>query len=103
MEDAHVTIDQYAGHPRQGYFAVYDGHGGRGVVEFIETQLHLNLEAELKLEAVGEARGVLLVRAVKLGARPRQPGTRLGARRGARLHKRRVKRDLCVRRGHGII
>jgi protein phosphatase PTC1 len=47
MEDAHVTVDQYAGHPRQGYFAVYDGHGGRGVVEFIETQLHLNLETEL--------------------------------------------------------
>jgi serine/threonine protein phosphatase PrpC len=47
MEDAHVTVDQYAGHPRQGYFAVYDGHGGRGVVEFIERQLHLNLETEL--------------------------------------------------------
>eukprot|EP00946_MAST-07B_sp_MAST-7B-sp1_P000847 g847.t1 len=47
MEDAHVTVDGFAGHPRQGYFAVYDGHGGRGVVEFLETQLHLNLETEL--------------------------------------------------------
>ena len=48
MEDAHVAVDRFAGHPRQGYFAVYDGHGGRGVVEFIERQLHVNLERELE-------------------------------------------------------
>ena len=48
MEDAHVTIDQYNGHERQGYFAVYDGHGGRGVVEFIEKVLHVNLQTELE-------------------------------------------------------
>jgi protein phosphatase PTC1 len=48
MEDAHVTVDQYNGHERQGYFAVYDGHGGRGVVEFIEKKLHGNLQEELE-------------------------------------------------------
>lgn len=48
MEDAHVTIDNYNGHARQGYFAVYDGHGGRGVVEFIEKVLHINLQQELE-------------------------------------------------------
>jgi protein phosphatase PTC1 len=48
MEDAHVTVDQYNGHKRQGYFAVYDGHGGRGVVEFIEKVLHVNLQIELE-------------------------------------------------------
>ena len=48
MEDAHVTVDQFQGHERQGYFAVYDGHGGRGVVEFIEQKLHVNLLGELE-------------------------------------------------------
>ena len=48
MEDAHVTVDHYNGHPRQGFFAVYDGHGGRGVVEFIEKVLHINLQLELE-------------------------------------------------------
>lgn len=47
MEDAHVTVDKYLENSRQGYFAVYDGHGGRGVVEFIEKTLHLNLAEEL--------------------------------------------------------
>ena len=57
MEDAHVTVDNYVGDPRQGYFAVYDGHGGRGVVEFIEKKLHLNLAEEL-VEAQTSLRSV---------------------------------------------
>ena len=48
MEDAHVTVDQYAGHPPPGgTLPSTTVMVGRGVVEFIETQLHLNLETEL--------------------------------------------------------
>ena len=33
-------IDSFAGHDDWGFFAIYDGHGGRGVVEFVA---HVNL------------------------------------------------------------
>jgi hypothetical protein len=40
MEDESVSIDKYGGNPSQGYFAVYDGHGGREVVEYVSEHLH---------------------------------------------------------------
>lgn len=40
MEDAHVIVDQFGGDPDQAYFAVYDGHGGRGAVDFTAEVLH---------------------------------------------------------------
>lgn len=46
MEDEHVIVDGFAGKPDQGYFAIYDGHGGRGAVDFTAKTLHKNL-AEL--------------------------------------------------------
>jgi len=48
MEDAHIVIDKFGGVESQGYFAVYDGHGGRGAVEFVVEQLHTNLLKELE-------------------------------------------------------
>lgn len=33
-------IDKFGGHPQQGFFGVYDGHGGRGAVELIQNKLH---------------------------------------------------------------
>ena len=50
MEDAHRVVDAFDGVPTQGYFAVYDGHGGRGIVEFIEHQLEKNVASELKFD-----------------------------------------------------
>jgi len=47
MEDEHIFIDNFGGTPTQGYFAIYDGHGGRGAVEFTAKHLHKNLELEL--------------------------------------------------------
>jgi len=47
MEDQHVMEDKYGGDLNQGYFGVYDGHGGRGVVEFIPKALHKNLLEEI--------------------------------------------------------
>eukprot|EP00276_Gloeochaete_wittrockiana_P016059 CAMPEP_0184335046 /NCGR_PEP_ID=MMETSP1089-20130417/3675_1 /TAXON_ID=38269 ORGANISM="Gloeochaete wittrockiana, Strain SAG46.84" /NCGR_SAMPLE_ID=MMETSP1089 /ASSEMBLY_ACC=CAM_ASM_000445 /LENGTH=295 /DNA_ID=CAMNT_0026659521 /DNA_START=29 /DNA_END=916 /DNA_ORIENTATION=- len=46
MEDAHVIKDGFGDVPTNGYFAVYDGHGGRGAVEYVKDHLHVNfLEA----------------------------------------------------------
>jgi len=48
MEDEHVIIDNFGGNPDQGYFAIYDGHGGRGAVDFTAKTLHKNLLEELE-------------------------------------------------------
>jgi serine/threonine protein phosphatase PrpC len=33
-------IDAFGNRDDYGFFAVYDGHGGRGVVEFVAHHLH---------------------------------------------------------------
>lgn len=48
MEDEHVIVDSFGGNPEQGYFAIYDGHGGRGAVDFTAKTLHKNLLEELE-------------------------------------------------------
>ena len=35
MEDAHRSVREFGGDQSQDFFAVYDGHGGRGVVDYI--------------------------------------------------------------------
>ncbi|EGC31279.1 hypothetical protein DICPUDRAFT_57785 [Dictyostelium purpureum] len=54
MEDEHVIIDCFGGDPTQGYFAIYDGHGGRGAVEFTAKTLHNNLLEELNKDQNGD-------------------------------------------------
>jgi len=48
MEDEHVIVDNFGGNPDQGYFAIYDGHGGRGAVDFTAKTLHKNLLEEFQ-------------------------------------------------------
>jgi len=48
MEDEHVIVDGFAGNPEHGYFAIYDGHGGRGAVDFTAKTLHKILAEELQ-------------------------------------------------------
>lgn len=48
MEDGFVFVDKYGGFPSSAYFAVYDGHGGRQVVDFVTHELHKNLLQELR-------------------------------------------------------
>jgi len=48
MEDEHVVCDNFGNVPSRGYFAIYDGHGGRGAVEFTAKNLHKNLLFELQ-------------------------------------------------------
>ncbi|GAM28249.1 hypothetical protein SAMD00019534_114250, partial [Acytostelium subglobosum LB1] len=54
MEDEHVIIDNYGGNPDQGFYAIYDGHGGRGAVEFTAKTLHKNLLEELNNNPEGD-------------------------------------------------
>jgi len=51
MEDAHVIVDNFGDDPGRGFFAIYDGHGGKQAVEFVEKTLHKNLLEELKRES----------------------------------------------------
>lgn len=51
MEDEHVILDGFGGKEDQGYFAIYDGHGGRGAVDYTAKHLHKNLQ---DLLAAGE-------------------------------------------------
>jgi serine/threonine protein phosphatase PrpC len=37
--------------PDQGFFAVYDGHGGRGIVDFVAEHYHQNFAEELNFDA----------------------------------------------------
>lgn len=48
MEDGWVFIDCYGEHPSSCYFAIYDGHGGRQCVEYVQEHLHKNLLLELE-------------------------------------------------------
>jgi serine/threonine protein phosphatase PrpC len=57
MEDEHRVIDGFlASDTRSGFFAVYDGHGGRGVVDYLKRNLERNVKTELECER--ENRGV---------------------------------------------
>ncbi len=48
MEDAHAAMDELCG-PGTAYFAVYDGHGGRGAVNFVQEHLHANFREQVEL------------------------------------------------------
>ena len=51
MEDAHCVVDKFNGNPKQGFFAVYDGHGGRGIVDFVAEHYHKNFAEELNFDS----------------------------------------------------
>lgn len=43
MEDEHRIVEGFNNDPGAGFFAVYDGHGGRDVVEVVKARLDTNL------------------------------------------------------------
>ncbi|OMJ80134.1 hypothetical protein SteCoe_19677 [Stentor coeruleus] len=43
MEDSSKLIDSYLGDPNQGYFAVFDGHGGIEAVDYCKARMHEEL------------------------------------------------------------
>ncbi|KAK3426515.1 hypothetical protein EUGRSUZ_F02951 [Eucalyptus grandis] len=57
MEDSYgVTVD-VAGDPKQAFFAVIDGHGGRAAADYVAENLGNNILREV--ETLGEERGSL--------------------------------------------
>lgn len=49
MEDVHRILPVLDKDINASYFAVYDGHGGRQIVDFLENSLERNIAMELKL------------------------------------------------------
>lgn len=49
MEDVHRVVPYLAGSNEYSYFGVYDGHGGRHIVDFLEETLENNISTELQL------------------------------------------------------
>jgi len=50
MEDAHFVEDGFMKDPNKGFFAIYDGHGGKEAAVFCSKNLHLVLEEFLSKE-----------------------------------------------------
>jgi len=50
MEDAHFIQDGFAEDPNNGFFAIYDGHGGKEAAVFSSNNLHKILHEQLKQE-----------------------------------------------------
>jgi serine/threonine protein phosphatase PrpC len=48
MEDTHYVEDCYTGNASTGFFAVYDGHGGKEAAHFCSQELHKILQKELE-------------------------------------------------------
>jgi len=58
MEDA-VVAEPLLVPSTHAFFAVYDGHGGRAAVDYVSTQLHRSVQAELKASRGADAPGAL--------------------------------------------
>jgi len=48
MEDVHRIVPSLPGAPEYSYFGVYDGHGGRQIVDYLEESLEANVSNELQ-------------------------------------------------------
>ena len=48
MEDVHRIVGSLPGAPDYSYFGVYDGHGGRQIVDYLEEGLEMNISTELQ-------------------------------------------------------
>lgn len=48
MEDVHRIVPSMQGAEEYSYFGVYDGHGGRQIVDFLEERLENNISKELQ-------------------------------------------------------
>lgn len=49
MEDGHKIIDPYIGDSDQGYFSIFDGHGGKESMLYCKDRLHEELEKHIRM------------------------------------------------------
>jgi len=54
MEDAHTMEDKFNGDEKQGFFAVFDGHGGKTAALFCQSNFHKILQEELASHSAEE-------------------------------------------------
>ena len=54
MEDSHVIIRSLGGNESLSYIGVYDGHGGRGIVDYLESHLDHIIFEELSSTEEGD-------------------------------------------------
>eukprot|EP00357_Protocruzia_adherens_P008132 CAMPEP_0115014412 /NCGR_PEP_ID=MMETSP0216-20121206/26062_1 /TAXON_ID=223996 /ORGANISM="Protocruzia adherens, Strain Boccale" /LENGTH=267 /DNA_ID=CAMNT_0002384145 /DNA_START=49 /DNA_END=852 /DNA_ORIENTATION=+ len=47
MEDAYIVRDGYAGNKNDGFFSVFDGHGGIAAVDYAKVRIHELLRDEI--------------------------------------------------------
>jgi protein phosphatase PTC1 len=47
LQDTHVIHVPFMGDPNAGFFAIYDGHGGKDAADIASLELHTYLEAEI--------------------------------------------------------
>jgi serine/threonine protein phosphatase PrpC len=73
MEDEHTTVSDFADRRGSLFAGLYDGHGGRTAVEFVQQHLHSMVEREIRGSASGE------VRAAQVPFPPSPPSARLGS------------------------
>ena len=50
MEDVHRVLPVFDNDPSMSFVGIYDGHGGRDIVDFLATELEKNIAQELKVE-----------------------------------------------------
>jgi len=48
MEDNHYVQDSYLDNPKEAFFGVYDGHGGKGAADYAAAHLHTVLANSIK-------------------------------------------------------
>jgi protein phosphatase PTC1 len=49
MEDGHKIVDCFLSNPNQGYFAIFDGHGGKESALYCKENFHVELASNLAL------------------------------------------------------
>mmetsp|Transcript_9843 Transcript_9843/g.1453 ORF Transcript_9843/g.1453 Transcript_9843/m.1453 type:complete len:87 (+) Transcript_9843:93-353(+) len=48
MEDASRIVDSFMGDPNQGYFAIFDGHGGSEAVDYCKNRFHSEFQRSIQ-------------------------------------------------------
>lgn len=61
MEDDEILVDEFCGDSTAAYFGLYDGHGGRPVVNFVVKALHKNIEHLLRQDPTAKIDEVMKI------------------------------------------